>query len=847
MSKRIVKKKAQEAPAPAPAAVAPASSSAATKAPPAAAPTVPVFDARVAQQMRVMEVVGANTVTAKETKKFSPRTEHFIKDLFPVLDHYEYARTDIASLVQRCHYDEIQIQIAVSNIIEERLNHEVTYWGVVKGKKQQKEEKKIKEEEEQKEQERVERDLEKARKDSEKRAQREARDANKNKKWQGDGGGTASLPADPAILFAGAKPSEGGGNGEEWWDGFSTQNWAAAEWEGGNAEESGKGQNESWENGKNAGWDWQTGGWPDDEWAEGGANAGKKGGDEWWAGEWEKAGGEKRGKKKEKGGKGSAKNEPKQDPADMWDMPDVGADQTGGLDQWALGDIRAYDEKQTAAGGADNMLGLPKVPPESSMRTVEEIERESLERAGQPSAPPLGLPPGPGKSLIDAFAAQEAAADKGGDGEKGGRGRGRGGKEKGQGKGDRGKNGDKNADRPPREDRAPRKESAARPPAADAEAEDGKDRGEPLERVDRSDDPRRQAIEEVGEWVTVKKHSSMGCAVVSLRDPRVREAVLAELGQHALIAGTPVQLKPHFDKDTKIEVMTDIFAAWGRQAEKTNPLPERELMKFFEGMHQKFIAAWNSDAEAKSQNSEQARAAKLMEEQQRQAEEQNGREAQRQQFEQELARRRREEEALRTQGAAQAQAEAQRKLLEDHTRRQEEQFRIKRESQAKYINDMQGSWAAQQAAAGGAAGQVDPRAAAAAAAARAAAGQGAAAPAQAQPRADVAAAASASASGMNPTAAAFPPQGGAQAAAQQWQAQWMQAMYQAQAQQAHGMQGMQGAAAMQQQQMYAQQLAAQRAAAMGQQANSQFIIQDPRSGSKNPRSKGDLRDSLTQR
>ena len=76
---------------------------------------------------------------------------------------------------------------------------------------------------------------------------------------------------------------------------------------------------------------------------------------------------------------------------------------------------------------------------------------------------------------------------------------------------------------------------------------------ERLERIDRSDDPRRQAVEQVGstwveqmvksdrsnggsndattlrslqvgEVVTVRKHSSMGCAVVSMTDVRVRQA-----------------------------------------------------------------------------------------------------------------------------------------------------------------------------------------------------------------------------------------------------------------------------------------------------------------------------------
>ena len=133
MSKRVVKKKAPEAPA----ASAKSEKVSPTLAP---APAPTVIDARVAQQMRVLEVVGVTGSTEKESKKYSPRTETHIKALLPILDHYQYSRHDIASLVQRCHFDENQIQVAVSNIVEDRANHETTSWGVVKGKKQMTEE-----------------------------------------------------------------------------------------------------------------------------------------------------------------------------------------------------------------------------------------------------------------------------------------------------------------------------------------------------------------------------------------------------------------------------------------------------------------------------------------------------------------------------------------------------------------------------------------------------------------------------------------------------------------------------------------------------------------------------------
>merc|ERR1719162_396588 len=105
-----------------------------------------------------------------------------------------------------------------------------------------------------------------------------------------DGGGAASLPADPAILFAGAKPGTvGGGGNDEWWG----SNWASKEWENGQEGAHSNGNDANWETGKNASWDWQNGSWPEDEWVEGAGSGSKggNGGEEWWAGDWEKAGG----------------------------------------------------------------------------------------------------------------------------------------------------------------------------------------------------------------------------------------------------------------------------------------------------------------------------------------------------------------------------------------------------------------------------------------------------------------------------------------------------------------------------------------------------------------------------
>jgi len=684
-------------------------------------------DVRVAQQMRVLEVVGAGK-SVKEDKKYSPRTENHIKQLTDLLDCFQYNRADIAALVRRCHHDEQQIQIAVANIIEDKANHGVEDWGEVKSKKQLKEEKKIREEEERKEQEATERELEKQRKEAEKRAKKDAerqrgqRGGHGNDDgWSGEApadGGKVALPPDPAILFAGSKPTEEAPEkgGDDWWDDKWDQGWDAGA----------KGaprKGEDWEED----WKWKGQGWGEnDEWAdEGGGGNGKA--DEWWQEEWKTQ--EKRGKKAPKERAASSKGkeqkkEPQADSMDMWDMPDANAPNEGGLDQFTLGDIRAHD------------VDAPKsMHPEGAMLTVEEIERMQF-----------GL--SPSKPQADA-----GGADRPERGGEKGRGRGRGGKE-GRGRG---------GDRPDKADR-----EKGKPPAADPEGDKAN-----LERLDRSDDPRRQPMEEVGENVTVRKHSSMGCAVVSMKDTRVRDAIL-RLGAEIIISGIRVQMKPHTDKETKMEIPTDIFVAWGRQVEKTSPLSERELTKYFDTKHQDFLSAWRGEEEKQRQAEEAARQQKALEEQQRQQAEQ------RQAYEAEMLRRQHEA------------ADSQRKAEEQ--RRLDEQRRVQQETQA--------IWAA--GARGAAAGGADPRAAAGLGAAGALNSVGQAT--QAGHPQDPMTHPSASAAGLTAAAYAQNPQ-----AAAQWQ-HWMQTM-------AYHTQQQQQAAGWQQQ--LAQRAGVQMPAAMAQQLGAQ--------------------------
>jgi len=769
-------------------------------------------DARVAQQIRVLEVVGAGGKSGKDEGKYSPRTEAYIKQLTDVLDFFAYSRQDIANLVRRCHHDEQQIQIAVENIIEDKANHEQDSWGVVRTKKQQKEERKIKEEEEKHEKDRIEKELEKKRRDAEKReraawhaghkyAGSESFKENSHHSTSGDAvietavGTSTALPPDPAILFACPLPAEGRetmpeeNNSDEWW-------------------EDSRGGGNYWDESKST-WDWKQGQgkWDDSTWGNSKDGTHETHQDGWWSSDWDKAGvnnsetnAAQTQAPRAKRGQKEKHSAPKKETTEMWDMPDTAAPASeGGLDQWALGDIRAH-ERRVAGGEAPEPETHAQAPLEPAMLTVEELER-SVGASGS------GRGADAGKNRIEmlleasdlATAAPVApvapvAPGAGAANEKPERGRGRGGK--GGGK----------TERPPRGERVEKAEERA-----------DKER---LERLDRSEDPRRQPMEEVGENVTVKKHSSMGCAVVSLKDPRVREAILALLQtcSDVTINGIKVQVKPHTEKDTKAEIPTDLFVAWGHKVEKNTPLSEHELTKFFDTKHQEVSHKWAMEMQEKARVAEErARQQKLLEEQQKQQAEQREREEQRRIFEEEM--RRRSEEELQ-----QRQVEAQRKHAEEQ-RRQEEARRIHRETQAKWINDF--SWAhggpqhaaavAAAAAAAGAAAQ--PRSAAsgtagaltAATVSPASAGvaaTGATVAATGQTQADQATVSGAVGASLTPAAtAAYPSQAAAQWGAAQAQ-QWMQGMA-CHSQQQGWQQQMMAQRGMQQQQMAQGALAAQ--------------------------------------
>lgn len=86
-----------------------------------------------------------------------------------------------------------------------------------------------------------------------------------------------------------------------------------------------------------------------------------------------------------------------------------------------------------------------------------------------------------------------------------------------------------------------------------------------------------------GERLSVRKAARGGVAVISFQDAADRDAVLGRCtGEISTASGITVKIQPQVDPKTKVDVPTDIFAAWGRKVEETTPLSELELLQFFE-------------------------------------------------------------------------------------------------------------------------------------------------------------------------------------------------------------------------------------------------------------------------
>mmetsp|Transcript_54333 Transcript_54333/g.119150 ORF Transcript_54333/g.119150 Transcript_54333/m.119150 type:complete len:678 (+) Transcript_54333:72-2105(+) len=442
---------------------------------------------KAAESQRIREIIG--TV---EEKKYSPRTEEYITQLYPILELYDFTRREIADLVKRCNFDDKAINMAVEDVFEDKANHQQAEFGVVLSKKQKKQ---LQEEKRQREKEERERVLqeerarkEEERKERERQAEEERQRAREERKVakgksKGKGRGGDAIFRDPAIVSATKKGGDDHAAREDW-KGDGRRRQKEEEW------------TDDWK-------DWKHDDWKmDDSWRESRSN--------------------RRKDRSEGNQKGSRKGRPEPKPADdLWDTDNITVGAT--LDAHS----RSEDLK--------TMLDLEQKhgEPEKRMRTVAEVEARSMKTAPKPpvsslsqAAPtlPSGMPPA---------TAPPATA-------------------------------------PP----------ATAPPVV---APLGAD----------FDDDDRRGIREAplyasGNGVEVKKHSSMGCAVITVPDKETRDFVVNAAKEHR-IQDILVQMKVHVDKETKEEIPTMIFSAWGRQIEKNTPLSEQSIMEYVDGLVRKKI------------------------------------------------------------------------------------------------------------------------------------------------------------------------------------------------------------------------------------------------------------------
>jgi len=99
-----------------------------------------------------------------------------------------------------------------------------------------------------------------------------------------------------------------------------------------------------------------------------------------------------------------------------------------------------------------------------------------------------------------------------------------------------------------------------------------------------------------GSHCRVRKHTDMGCAVVSMESEAAREEVLRltrkpmgtdaskEARPEVTINGVTVQIRTHVDKVSQQKVGTDLFVAWGHKVEKQSPLPAQAIVEAFDAL-----------------------------------------------------------------------------------------------------------------------------------------------------------------------------------------------------------------------------------------------------------------------
>merc|ERR1719198_1274669 len=92
----------------------------------------------------------------------------------------------------------------------------------------------------------------------------------------------------------------------------------------------------------------------------------------------------------------------------------------------------------------------------------------------------------------------------------------------------------------------------------------------------------------------------MGCAVVTMVDRNVRQAIL-KAGGETYIDQIKVKVKAQFDKESGKEVPNDIFVGWGHKVEKSTPLMDSEIVKFFDAKHEELQASWRMEQDQMAQ------------------------------------------------------------------------------------------------------------------------------------------------------------------------------------------------------------------------------------------------------
>mmetsp|Transcript_86823 Transcript_86823/g.250811 ORF Transcript_86823/g.250811 Transcript_86823/m.250811 type:complete len:489 (+) Transcript_86823:50-1516(+) len=109
----------------------------------------------------------------------------------------------------------------------------------------------------------------------------------------------------------------------------------------------------------------------------------------------------------------------------------------------------------------------------------------------------------------------------------------------------------------------------------------------------------KQPLEAKGAHCEVKKHSEMGCAVVTMESAAAREVILNYIApkpttgdegkkgerREVTLGDHTAQMRPHIDKEKKEEVKTDLFIAWGHKSEKASPLAATTIVEAFDRLY----------------------------------------------------------------------------------------------------------------------------------------------------------------------------------------------------------------------------------------------------------------------